>query len=96
VLNVLLKMAVEGDVIQRLPCTIRLLRIPRSSAGFDDFDEYERLLTAAAATDADAYLIVLLGGEAGLRCGEMMALEPGDVDLGKRQLCVQRSTGRAK
>ena len=38
-----------------------------------------------------AYLIVLLGGEAGLRCGEMMALEWSDVDLGKRQLCVQRS-----
>ena len=31
------------------------------------------------------------GGEAGLRCGEIMALDWGDVDLGKRQLCVQRS-----
>ena len=27
----------------------------------------------------------------GLRCGQMMALEWGDVDPGKRQLCVQRS-----
>jgi integrase len=34
---------------------------------------------------------VLLGGEAGLRCGEIMALEWRDVDLDKRQLCVQRS-----
>jgi integrase len=34
---------------------------------------------------------VLLGGEAGLRCGEMMALEWTDVDPDKRQLCVQRS-----
>ena len=34
---------------------------------------------------------MLLGGEAGLRCGEMMALEWRDVDLAKRQLCVQRS-----
>jgi len=34
---------------------------------------------------------VLLGGEAGLRCGEMMALAWTDVDLAKRQLCVQRS-----
>ncbi len=41
--------------------------------------------------EVNAYLIVLLGGEAGLRCGEMMALEWSDVDLGKRQLCVQRS-----
>ncbi len=36
-------------------------------------------------------LIVLLGGDAGLRCGEMMALEWSDVDLAKRQLCIQRS-----
>ena len=34
---------------------------------------------------------MLLGGEAGLRCGEMIALEWGDVDLTKRQLCVRRS-----
>ena len=34
---------------------------------------------------------MLLGGEAGLRCGEMIALEWSDVDLAKRQLCVQRS-----
>ena len=30
--------------------------------------------------------MVLLGGEAGLRLGEMVALEWGDVDLGKRRL----------
>jgi integrase len=91
VLNVLLKKAVEWDVIDRLPCAIRLLPIPKPSVGFYDFDDYERLVTAAKATDRDAYLVVLLGGEAGLRCGEIMALEWADVDLNKRQLCVQRS-----
>jgi integrase len=34
----------------------------------------------------DAYLIVRIGGDAGMRCGEMMALEWGDVDLQKRQI----------
>ncbi len=34
---------------------------------------------------------MLLGGEAGLRCGEMMALEWTDIDLTKRQLWVRRS-----
>ena len=48
-------------------------------------------MVAANATDRSAYLVVLLGGETGLRCGEMMALEWSNVDLGKRQLCVQRS-----
>jgi integrase len=91
VLNVLLKKAVEWDVIERMPCTIRLLPIPKGSAGFYDFDEYERLVGAANTKDRNAYLIALLGGEAGLRCGEMMALEWSDVDLGKRQLCIQRS-----
>jgi integrase len=36
-------------------------------------------------------LVVLLAGEAGLRRGEITALEWGDVDLKKRQLCVQRA-----
>ena len=91
VLNVLLKKAVEWNVIDRTACTVRLLPIPRSSAGFYDFDEYERLVDAALADDRIAYLVVLLGGEAGLRCGEMMALEWSDVDLEKRQLRVERS-----
>jgi integrase len=90
VLNMLLKKAVEWDAIERMPCTMRLLSIPKSSAGFYDFDEYERLVESAKE-EPNAYLIVLLGGEAGLRCGEMMALEWRDVDLGKRQVCVQRS-----
>jgi len=90
VLNRLLRAAVEWDVIERLPCTIRLLPIPKGSAGFYDFDDYE-CLVEAARQEPQAYLIVLLGGEAGLRCGEMIALEWQDVDLPKRQLCVQRS-----
>jgi integrase len=91
VLNVLLKKAVEWDVIDRMPCSITLLPVPKTSMAFYDFDEYERLVLAASQVDATAHLIVLLGGEAGLRCGEMIALEWRDVDLAKRQLCVQRS-----
>jgi hypothetical protein len=91
VLNVLLKKAAEWGVIERTACSIRLLPIPKASAGFHDFDEYERLVEAAMTDDHNAYLIVLLGGEAGLRCGEMMALEWSDVDLAKRQLRIERS-----
>jgi integrase len=91
VLNVLLKKALDWDVIDRVPCAITLLPVPKTSMSFYDFDEYERLVAASSAIDATAYLIVLLGGEAGLRCGEMIALEWRDVDLSKRQLCIQRS-----
>jgi len=62
--------------------------------GFYDFDEYERLLDVAKEFGPTAHLVVLLGGEAGLRCGEMIGLEWGDVDLVKRQMCIQRSEWR--
>lgn len=96
VLSTLLKKAVEWNVIDRMPCTVRLLKVPKPSAMFHDFADFERLVTAAAAIDPRAQLIVLLGGEAGLRAGEMMALEWRDVDLTKRQLCVERSDWRGQ
>lgn len=92
VLNVMLKKAVEWGrdrsraVFSQAAAGAERCRKAR---GFYDFDEYERLVAAAKAIDQVADVIVLL--EAGLRCGEMIALEWRDVDLGKRQLCVQRS-----
>ena len=91
VLNTLLRVAVEWDVIPHLPCRIRLLPTPLPQPKFHDFEAFERLVTAARAVERRAYMIVLLGGEAGLRAGEMMALEWADVDFVKGQLCVQRS-----
>ena len=91
VLNVLLKTAVEWAILKQMPCTIRLLPVPKTSATFHDFDDYEQLVDTARRSDWQIYLIVLLGGEAGLRCGEMLALEWADVDLTARQLCVRRS-----
>ena len=81
VLNTMLKKAVEWDVIERMPCTIRLLPVPKASAGFHDFGDFECLVTAARELGWCAELIVLLGGEAGLRRGEITALEWADVDL---------------
>jgi integrase len=90
VLGVMLRTAAEWGLIERVACTIKLLPIPKSTASFYDFKEYERLVTAAE-TDPLARLVVLLGGEAGLRCAEMMALSWTDVDLQARRLCVARS-----
>jgi integrase len=91
VLSVLLKKAVEWEVIERMPCAVKLLPVTKGSTRFYDFDEYERLVEAARILDPRTHLIVLLGGEAGLRCGEMIALEWTDVDLVNRQLCIRRS-----
>ena len=91
VLNTLLKKAVEWGEIDRSPCIIKLLPKPKKTMGFLDFDEYERLLIVAEKRSAEAYLMVLLGGEAGLRLGEIVALEWGDVDLQARRLTIERS-----
>src|SRR5687768_15372040 len=90
VLSVMLKTAVEWGSIERVPCVIKLLPTPKNQASFHDFEEYERLVEATRSSLQD-YLVALLGGEAGLRCGEIMALEWTDVVLNKRQLCVARS-----
>ena len=90
-LSTLLKKAVEWGELERLPCTIKLLPNPRKTMGFHDFDQYERLLTIARKRGAETYLMILLGGDAGLRLGEIVALEWRDVDLQARRVTVQRS-----
>ena len=92
----LLAVAVEWDVIDAMSCTIRQVKSSRPTMAFHDFEDYERLVEAAEGVDPNAYLIVLLGAEAGLRCGEMMALEWLDVDLGKRQLRICQSEWRGQ
>jgi integrase len=91
VLSTLLKKAVEWGELERLSCAIKVLPNPRKTMGFHDFDQYERLLAVARKRDAQAYLMTLLGGDAGLRLGEIVALEWRDVDLGARRLSVERS-----
>ena len=96
VLNTMLKKAVEWQVIDQMPCTVRLLKVTQGAIDFYDFDEYDSLVTMAASIDARAHLIVLLGGDAGLRSGEMRALEWTDVNFQKRQLCVERNDWRGQ
>jgi integrase len=91
VLSTLLKKAVEWGEVERVPCVIKLLPTPRKTMGFHDFDQYERLLTVARKRGTDAYLMVLAGGDAGLRLGEIVALEWRDIDLAARRLTVDRS-----
>jgi integrase len=94
VLQTLLKKAVEWEVIEQMPCVIRWVRTSKPSVEFYDFPEYERFVEGARGLDANTYLIALLGGDAGLRLGEIIGLEERDVDFGKRQLCVPRSDWR--
>jgi integrase len=83
--------AVEWGELDRLPCVVKLLPNPKRTMGFHDFDQYERLLTVTRKRGTDAYLMVLAGGDAGLRLGEIIALEWRDIDLAARRLTVERS-----
>lgn len=95
VLNTLLRVAVEWELISEMPCPVHLIRnVPVRPTPFYECDQFERLVLAAQRVDPRARLVVLLGGEAGLRCGEMMALEWGDVDFERQQLHVRRSEWR--
>ncbi|MFO1207105.1 MAG: hypothetical protein U1E63_15520, partial [Burkholderiales bacterium] len=73
-LSKLLKVAVEWGVIERMPCTIKLLKPGEGRMTFWEFTEYERLVAAASRLDSGVLVAVLLGGDAGLRAGEMRAL----------------------
>ncbi|MGV3520490.1 MAG: tyrosine-type recombinase/integrase [Luteitalea sp.] len=91
VLKRLLSVAVDFGVLERPACTIKLVKATRGTRSFYDFPDFERLVEAARRHDGMAHLAVLLGGQAGLRCGEMMALEWSDIDWTTGQLVVARS-----
>jgi len=91
VLSKMLKVALEWKVIDRLPATIRLLKPGSAEMAFYEEEDYERLVEGAAHVDERALIAVLLGGDAGLRTGEMIALEWTDIDFRRSLLHVNQS-----
>jgi hypothetical protein len=55
---------------------------------------WRALVPAAERLDSRALAAVLLGGDAGLRAGEVMALEQTDVSRANRLINVQRQVWR--
>jgi hypothetical protein len=66
VLNTLLKKAIEWGDLSQMPCTIRLLKVPKTPRTFLDFEEHEGLLDATGHEPVEARLVTLLGGESRL------------------------------
>jgi integrase len=85
VLSVLLKKAIEWEDstgLTKMPCKIKLLKVPKvKERPFHSFESYERLVRVAKGVGWRSYLIVLFGGDAGLRLGEIMALEQDDLRI---------------
>lgn len=70
------------------------LKVPENEMTFYDAGELARLLEHAKFVHDRVELVVLLGADAGLRAGEMIALEWGDVDLVAGILTIRRKEWR--
>ena len=91
VLNKLLKVAVKWKVIGNMPCTIELMKVSNLVPRFYEYAEYERLVEAAGKIGPGTLVMVLLGGDAGMRRGELIGLRWCDVDLKRRLITVQQA-----
>lgn len=90
-ISMMLKKAVEWKVIDEMPCHIRLLKVTLSEPAWYEPAEYDRLARAAAKCDRRIEVMVRLGGEAGLRRGEFIALKWTDVDFERGLIKVKTS-----
>jgi integrase len=91
VLSKLLKVAVKWKVIKTMPCAVELLKVPPPVPKFYEFSQYRALVEAAGRVDTRSVVVALLGGDAGLRRGEMIGLRWVDVDFRRRQLVIQQA-----
>ena len=91
-LGKMLRYAHEAELIEVVP-RVKLLKTPLQKFDFLTYEELLRL-TGAMKIDPERWALVLLGADAGLRQGEIIALEWGDVDLVAGALTVRRSSWR--
>lgn len=90
-LNGMLKTAHEWGVIRELPVRIRMLKAKGDEVNFYEPEEYDRLVDAGGKLGPQIEATVLLGGDAGLRSGEMLGLQWGDIDFTRGLLHVRRA-----
>lgn len=91
VLSKALKVAVDWGVLMELPVHIRLLKVQEAQMTFYEPRDFARLVAAAADLGADYELLVRLGGDLGLRRGEIIAIRDADVDLARGVVTIQRN-----
>jgi integrase len=93
VLKRLFRMAVKWQYLKRSPAAdLEKPRPARRALTLLEPEQLNRLLDTLQTPgfDPDGYVVVLAMVFTGLRIGELMALEWGDVDLDRRQLTVRR------
>lgn len=90
VLSRLLKTAQRWGKVKEV-ARVDLLRVEKKPMRFYEFATYDKLVAAAANVSDRCLAVVLLAGDAGLRRGEILALEWSDVDFNRGVLLVQRA-----
>lgn len=93
VLSKVMVFAWDIGVLESLPWRLKTVKLKATvpEMEFYDFNEYTALVAAAAKTGDHDLALVLLGGEAGLRRGELAALDWSDVNLATKVLTVRRT-----
>ncbi len=94
-LNTILRCAKEWGVIAAAPA-IKMLKVAKDDFAFWDFEPYAALVEAARQLGPEVLALVLLGGDAGLRCGELIALRWADVDFRTGKLHVRQNCWRGQ
>jgi integrase len=88
----MLRCAHEIELIEIVP-RVKLLKVQPQPFDFLTFEELSRLLDAVK-DDAERRTLFLLGSDAGVRQGEVIALEWGDIDFVAGTITVRRSSWR--
>ncbi len=95
ILSKLLRVAKRLGLIRAVPVEFfELLKVPPPAVAFYTFEEYVALVAAAERLDPRTLAAVLLGGDAGLRAGEVIGLELTDVSRANRLITVERQVWR--
>lgn len=92
VLNKCLKMAQEWGILENVP-KVKLLKVQPQKFDFLSSQECQQLLDSC---DGVLKEMVLVGLKTGLRFGELIALEWGDIDFGSNLMTVQKSISRGR
>ncbi len=95
-LSSVFNVAVEWEIIDKVPVKLKKLKEAPPDFEFYDVDEFDRLVLAAERLDStNTLLTALLGGEAGLRCSEIRPLLWSDLELKQGRLTVSRAMWRS-
>lgn len=99
VLSSMLRYAQRKGRLLRMP-DLSPLKVPEGVPRYLPVDAYAKLIAAARTLEAkgrwEPLAICLLGGDCGLRRGEMLALRPSDLDFETLRVFVRNSMAKGK